>query len=128
MTNILWLRQLFDRFHSRIFTFREGHHPEDKSSHIQTHNATMPEEKSSLRPPRPPEADPRQRSRTQVPEAAEARRDASRSTDVPSEEDITAREMEHQRYGEAQPQLVPTDVIETMITAKGRKTDSLGGA
>lgn len=53
--------------------------------------------------------------------------DAGANADAPPRGKINAEEMEHQRYGEAQPQLVPSDVIETMMMAKGRKTDSLGG-
>ncbi|RFU81825.1 hypothetical protein TARUN_416 [Trichoderma arundinaceum] len=106
-------------------TGETSHHP-DSRHHASM--STVPEEKSSLRLPRPPELDSRQQSRTQASTTEGGRRDVPRSTDVPSEEDIHAQEMEHQRYGEAQPQLVPTDMIETMITAKGRKTDSLGGA
>lgn len=51
----------------------------------------------------------------------------SSSADAPPP---NAQEMEqhrHQRYGEAQPQLVPSDVIETMMMGKGRRGDGLGG-
>ncbi|KAL7907842.1 hypothetical protein GGI35DRAFT_481487 [Trichoderma velutinum] len=126
-----WLRHLFDRFHSRIFTLRENHHPEDISNHVKTYSRhhedmpMIPEEKSSLRPPRPSDADSGKQSSTSGSRQTEARRDAPRNTDVPSEQDINAEEMEHQRYGEAQPQLVPTDMIETMISAQERKKESL---
>lgn len=88
---------------------------------------SMPEEKSSLRPVRPSADvdDARQQNKTQERHGDGGPRG---TTDVPSEQDVQEEEMEHQRYGEAQPQLVPTDVIETMITARGRKADSLGGA
>lgn len=82
----------------------------------------MPEEKSLLRPPRPDAASTQQSSPKDDAIAGTGWRDASRNTDVPSEQDVYAQEMEHQRYGEAQPQLVPTDMIETMLhTAKGAK-------
>ncbi|UKZ83867.1 hypothetical protein TrVFT333_011681 [Trichoderma virens FT-333] len=88
----------------------------------------IPEEKSSLRPPRPSEVDSERHGSTDDSKQREGRRDAARNTDVPSEQDINDEEMEHQRYGEAQPQLVPTDMIETMISAQGRKKDSLSDA
>ncbi|PKK53149.1 hypothetical protein CI102_1563 [Trichoderma harzianum] len=122
-----WLRHLFDRYHSRIFTFRENHHPEDGSFYGKTYEdmPVIPEEKSSLRPPRPSDVDSgKQNSISGPKQEEEARRDASRNTNVPSEQDVEAEEMEHQRYGEAQPQLVPTDMIETMISAQGRKKES----
>lgn len=121
-----WLRHLFDRFHSRIFTFRENHHPEDRSFYGKTYEdmPVIPEEKSSLRPARPSDVDSAKQSSTSGSKQEETRRDASRNTDVPSEQDVEAEEMEHQRYGEAQPQLVPTDMIETMISAQGRKKES----
>ncbi|KAH0493498.1 hypothetical protein TgHK011_000163 [Trichoderma gracile] len=136
MTNILWLRHLFDRLHSRISTFRESHSPQpDKALVIDSYgrrHADMPsiqEEKSSLRPSRPDGDAARQQLGSKDSTARQGRRDASRNTDVPSEEDVQAQEMEHQRYGEAQPQLVPTDVIETMLhTAKGRNKDGLDSA
>ncbi|KAK4065494.1 hypothetical protein Trihar35433_7614 [Trichoderma harzianum] len=84
----------------------------------------IPEEKSSLRPARPSDVDSAKQSSTSGSKQEETRRDASRNTDVPSEQDVEAEEMEHQRYGEAQPQLVPTDMIETMISAQGRKKES----
>lgn len=116
-----WLRQLLDRFHSiGIFAFRDGHRLEDASHHhAQASMPVMPEEKSMLRPLQRPETDSKQQQQ----------RDASKSSaDTSSPRGgIEAREMEHQRYGEAQPQLVPSDVIETMMMAKGRKTDGLGG-
>ncbi|KAL7942872.1 hypothetical protein V8C42DRAFT_141398 [Trichoderma barbatum] len=129
MTNILWLRHLFDRFHSRISTLRENHLSEDRSNHSKQyvrHHAdvpVMPEEKSALRPPRPSELASGQQSSTHG-----SKRNEPRSTDVPSEQNVNAEEMEHQRYGEAQPQLVPTDMIETMITAQRRKKDSVSSA
>ncbi|KKO98454.1 hypothetical protein THAR02_09446 [Trichoderma harzianum] len=86
----------------------------------------IPEEKSSLRPPRPSDVDSGKQSRaTGSKQEEEAGRDAPRNMNVPSEQDVEAEEMEHQRYGEAQPQLVPTDMIETMISAQGRKKESL---
>ncbi|KAJ4856574.1 hypothetical protein T069G_09942 [Trichoderma breve] len=85
----------------------------------------IPEEKSSLRPPRPSDVDSGKQSSTSGSKQEETRRDAPRNTDVLSEQDVEAEEMEHQRYGEAQPQLVPTDMIETMISAQGRKKESL---
>ncbi|KAL7782054.1 hypothetical protein V8C43DRAFT_319285 [Trichoderma afarasin] len=126
-----WLRHLFDRFHSRIFTFRENHHPEDRSFYGKTYEdmPVIPEDKSSLRPPRPSDVDSgKQSSVSGSKQAEEARRDAPRNMNVPSEQDVEAEEMEHQRYGEAQPQLVPTDMIETMISAQGRKKESLNEA
>ncbi|KAM0249340.1 hypothetical protein ACHAQJ_009101 [Trichoderma viride] len=132
MTNILWLRQLFDRLHSRLFTFRESQRLEDASNHVEAYHASMPvipEEKTSLQPKRHLETDSRQQSKTHGSQTEQGQRDVSSgNTNVPSKEEINADEMEHQRYGDAQPQLVPTDMIETMITAKGRKTDSLSGA
>ncbi|KAL7812121.1 hypothetical protein V8C44DRAFT_329779 [Trichoderma aethiopicum] len=131
MTNILWLRHLFDRLHSRISTFRESHSPQaDKALHVDEYSrhadmASIPEEKSSLRPPRP-EDDATQQQSSSI--ARQNRGDIPRDTNVPSEQDVQAQEMEHQRYGEAQPQLVPTDVIRTMLTDKGRSKDGLGGA
>ncbi|PNP56174.1 hypothetical protein THARTR1_03699 [Trichoderma harzianum] len=82
----------------------------------------IPEEKSSLRPPRrQSDVDSGRQSKQE-----EDRRDApGNTTNVPSEREIEAQEMEHQRYGEAQPQLVPTDMIETMMSAQGRKKESL---
>lgn len=77
----------------------------------------MPEEKSMLRPLQQPETN----SRHQQPDVAK-----SSSADAPPREGVDAREMEHQRYGEAQPQLVPSDVIETMMMGKGRR-EGLGG-
>ncbi|KAL6821326.1 hypothetical protein V8C40DRAFT_267681 [Trichoderma camerunense] len=86
----------------------------------------IPEEKSSLRPARPSDVDSGKQSNTSgSKQEEEARGNTNRNTDVPSEEDVEAEEMEHQRYGEAQPQLVPTDMIETMISAQGRKKESL---
>lgn len=86
----------------------------------------IPEEKSSLRPARPSDVDSGKQSSTSSSKQEEARRDAPRdTTDVPSERDVEAEAMEHQRYGEAQPQLVPTDMIETMISAQERKKESL---
>ncbi|KAL7929886.1 hypothetical protein V8C35DRAFT_314562 [Trichoderma chlorosporum] len=134
MTNILWLRHLFDRFHSRISTFRENHHPEERADCTKTYSRhhedmpVLPEEKSSLRPPRPSEAGSGRQSSTLDSEQRKPQSDASKDTDVPSEHDMKAEEMEHQRYGEAQPQLVPTDMIETMISAQGRKNDGINGA
>ncbi|KAL7808686.1 hypothetical protein V8C26DRAFT_412873 [Trichoderma gracile] len=137
MTNILWLRHLFDRLHSRISTFRESHSPQsdkalvmDSYSRRHADMSSIPEEKSSLRPSRPDgDAARQQQLGSKESIAGQGRRDASRNTDVPSEEDVHAQEMEHQRYGEAQPQLVPTDVIETMLhTAKGRNKDGLDSA
>ncbi|PTB63406.1 hypothetical protein BBK36DRAFT_1126956, partial [Trichoderma citrinoviride] len=128
-----WLRHLFDRIHSRVSTFRESHSPQtDKALHIDEysrHHADMsdiPEEKSSLRPLRL-EVDARQQTNSKVSTTGQDRREGPRSTNVPSEQDVHAQEMEHQRYGEAQPQLVPTDVIEMMLTstAKGRNKDGL---
>ncbi|KAL6799482.1 hypothetical protein GGI42DRAFT_355077 [Trichoderma sp. SZMC 28013] len=122
-----WLRHLFDRFHSGIFTFR----PEDRSNRVKTYSRhyedmpVIPEEKSSLRPPRPSDVDSAKRSSASSSKQEETRRDAPRNTNVPSEQEIEAEEMEHQRYGEAQPQLVPTDMIETMMSAQGRKKESL---
>jgi hypothetical protein len=87
----------------------------------------VPEEKTSLQPLRHPEIDSRQQNKTHGSQTEEGRRDVSSNTDVPPKEEINTDEMEHQRYGDAQPQLVPTDMIETMITGKGRKTDSLSG-
>ncbi|KAL7784610.1 hypothetical protein V8C37DRAFT_420443 [Trichoderma ceciliae] len=99
------------------------------------HHASMPttpEEKSSLRPLRQPAVDSRQQNVAQGPEMdsemEQGRGGVPGDTDAPPEEDINAKAMEHQRYGEAQPQLVPTDMIETMITAKARKTDGSSGA
>jgi hypothetical protein len=126
-----WLRQLFDRFHSiRIFTFRDGHHLEDASQrHSKASMPAMPEEKSMLRPLQRPETDSRpQQQHGLTPE--DSQRDVAKSSSAdapPPREGINEREMEHQRYGEAQPQLVPSDVIETMMLGKGRKTESLGG-
>lgn len=89
----------------------------------------IPEEKSSLRPARPPEVDSEHQKSAHGSKIEQDGRDEEhRNTNVRSEQDINAEEMEHQRYGEAQPQLVPTDMIETMITAKGRKKDDLSGA
>ncbi|KAL6854508.1 hypothetical protein J3F83DRAFT_754766 [Trichoderma novae-zelandiae] len=134
MANILWLRHIFDRFHSGISTFRESHPPKnDEALRIKTYSrhhadmSKMPEEKSSLRPPRVPELDARPQSSKDDSITRQDRRDVVGNTDVPSEEDVRAEEREHQRYGEAQPQLVPTDVIETMLTARGRNKDSLDG-
>ncbi|KAL7953102.1 hypothetical protein V8C34DRAFT_321643 [Trichoderma compactum] len=124
----LRLRHLFDRFHSGIFTFR----PEDRSNRVKTYRRhhedmpVIPEEKSSLRPSRPSDVDSaKHSSATGSKQEEEAQRDVPRNTDVPSKRETEAEEMEHQRYGEAQPQLVPTDMIETMISAQGRKKESL---
>ncbi|KAL7922200.1 hypothetical protein ACQKWADRAFT_313402 [Trichoderma austrokoningii] len=117
-----WLRQLFDRFHSiRIFAFRDGSRLEDAPHHNHgtASMPVMPEEKSMLRPLQRPEADSRPQQQ---------QRDVSKSSSVdapPPREGVDAQEMEHQRYGEAQPQLVPSDVIETMMMGKRRK-DGLG--
>lgn len=72
----------------------------------------MPEDKAMLRPQTP------QRDVAKSSSAADA---------PPTREGIDAREMEHQRYGEAQPQLVPSDVIETMMMGKGRRAEGLEG-
>ncbi|TFA99800.1 hypothetical protein CCMA1212_008200 [Trichoderma ghanense] len=130
----LWLRHLFDRFHSRIPIFRESHTSQtDKARHSDKYGRryadmpSTPEEKSSLRPPRP-EVDARQQTSSENAMAGQNRRDVPTSTNVPSEQDVQAQEMEHQRYGEAQPQLVPTDMIEMMLTARGRNKDGLDAA
>ncbi|KAK4082308.1 uncharacterized protein Triagg1_2120 [Trichoderma aggressivum f. europaeum] len=81
----------------------------------------IPEDKSSLQPP-PRQSDVGSGKQSKQ---EEAQRDAPRNTNVPSKREIEAEEMEHQRYGEAQPQLVPMDVIETMMSAQGRKKESL---
>lgn len=116
-----WLRQLFDRFHSiRIFAFRDGNRLEDASnSHAKASMPAMPEEKSMLRPLQRPETDSTPQRDVSKPSSADA---------PPPKDRIDAQEMEHQRYGEAQPQLVPSDVIETMMMGKGRRTEGLGSA
>lgn len=116
-----WLRQLFDRFHSiRIFAFRDGNRLENASnSHAKASMPAMPEEKSMLRPLQRPETD------------STPQRDVAKSSSAdspPTKDGIDAQEMEHQRYGEAQPQLVPSDVIETMMMGKGRRAEGLGSA
>lgn len=130
--NILhrWLRQLLDRFHSiRIFAFRDGNRLEDASNHAKASMPALPEEKSMPRPLlQRPETDARPQHGMRGLASGNGRRDASESSaDGPPRGDIDAEEMEHQRYGEAQPQLVPSDVIETMMMAKGRKTEGVGG-
>ncbi|KAL6900379.1 hypothetical protein GGI43DRAFT_383858 [Trichoderma evansii] len=124
-----WLRQLLDRFHSiRIFAFRDGNRLEDASHHAKASMPAFPEEKSMLRPLQRPETDSRQQHGIRGLTSEDGPRDASKSSaDGPPRGEIDAEEMEHQRYGEAQPQLVPSDVIETMMMAKGRKTESLSG-
>lgn len=95
-----WLRQLLDRFHSiRIFAFRDGNRLEDAANASMP---AMPEEKAMLRPPT-------------------EQRDVAKSSSSAADAPPTREEMEHQRYGEAQPQLVPSDVIETMMMGKGRR-------
>lgn len=67
----------------------------------------MPEDKSMLRP--------------QTQQRDVAKSSSSAADAPPTREGVDAREMEHQRYGEAQPQLVPSDVIETMMMGKGQR-------
>lgn len=122
-----WLRQLFDRLHSlRIFAFRDENRLEGASnSHAKASMPAMPEEKSMLRPLQQPETDSRQQHGLT---SKDSQRNATKSSaDAPPRDGIDAQEMEHQRYGEAQPQLVPSDVIETMMMGKGRRAESLGG-
>lgn len=110
---------MFDRIQSiKFFAVRDGNRLEDASGrHAKASMPAMPEEKSMLRPLQQPETN----SRHQQPDVAK-----SSSADAPPREGVDAREMEHQRYGEAQPQLVPSDVIETMMMGKGRR-EGLGG-